>query len=66
MAKVQFHWESNTDIHSRQSSGIIDTVEEWGMREGEWEGMSEGEKDQVAEAWANDYIEIWWEEENNG
>lgn len=62
MAKVQFFIDNGANCQSTKTSGILDTVDDWGMEEGEWESMNEEEKYLMAHEWANDYIEIWFEE----
>ena len=60
--KVQFNVNSGANIYSTHESGWFDTVEELGMDEGEWEAMSDDEKYKEAEIWAENYLEIYYEE----
>lgn len=61
--KVRFNCDSGANIHSNRDSGWLDTVEDLGMAEGEWENMTDDEKFQETEIWANNYLAIWYEEE---
>ena len=61
--KVQFNVNSGANIHSNNSSGWLDTVEDLGMEAGEWEAMSDDDKWKEAEFWANERLEIYYEEE---
>lgn len=62
MAIVQFFVDNGANIHSKKSSPKRDTVKDLGLGEGEWEAMSDDEKYEMAQDWANEYIEVWWEE----
>lgn len=62
MAKIQFFCDNAANAFSTKSTGIIDTVEDWGMEKGAWESMTEDEKYEMAKEWASDYIEIWFED----
>jgi hypothetical protein len=59
--KIKLFCNSGANIHSTRTQ-IIDTVKNWGMAEGEWERLSEEEKHARAEEWANDRLEIGFEE----
>ena len=61
MAKVRFSVNNGANIHSCRSE-TIDTVKDLHLDEGEWENLDEDEKYQIAEEWANDKIEIYFEE----
>lgn len=61
MAKVKFFCNSGANIHSCRKQ-VVDTVKDLGLDEGEWESMSDEEKYKVAEEWAQDRLEIYWEE----
>jgi hypothetical protein len=63
MAKVRFFLNNGANIHSLRKSDLLDTVEDLGLDEGEWEGMSEDDKQKLAEEWAAEKIEIYFEEE---
>lgn len=43
--KVEFFLDSGANIHSCNKTGELDTVEDLGLEEGEWEQMSETERD---------------------
>lgn len=62
MAKVTFCCDSGANIHSCRKEKI-DTVEDLGLDEGEWEAMSEDDKYKTVEGWANDRLEIYWTDE---
>ena len=65
MAKVRFCLNSGANIHSTKTSQWFDTVEDLGLAEGEWEELDEDERYELAESWANDYLEIYYEEEES-
>ncbi|MFA5344804.1 MAG: hypothetical protein WC315_00820 [Candidatus Omnitrophota bacterium] len=60
--KVQFFCDSGANIHSCHKSGILDTVKDLGLDDDEWEALSDNEKYKLAEEWANNYLEIYFEE----
>lgn len=60
MAIVTFKCNSGANIHSGRKEKI-DTVNDLGMSENEWEEMSEDEKYKIVEEWAfNSGLEIFW------
>ena len=61
MAKVRFFCDSGANIHSCRDE-VIDTVEDWGLEEGAWEKLSDDEKWKVSDEWAQDRLEIGYEE----
>ena len=61
--KVQFYTDNGANIHSCRKSEWLDTVEDLGLEEGEWEKYSDDEKWVFAKDWADNYIEIGYEEE---
>lgn len=63
MAIVKFYCDSGANIHSCRDSGELDTVHDLGLEEGEWEAYSEDEKFEVTKEWANDGLEIYYEEQ---
>lgn len=63
MAKVRFNVNSGANIHSTKTSKWYDTVEDLGMAEGEWEGMSDDDKWMYTDKWAQQYLEIYYEED---
>jgi hypothetical protein len=63
MAKVQFTLDSGANIHSAKKSGWLDTVDDLGLSEGEWEDMlTDDEKWEMAEEWAFQHLAITFEE----
>ncbi len=61
MAIVQFNCDSGANIHSCKESGWLDTVEDLGLDEGEWEDYSDEEKEQMAKDWAYRSLAIYYE-----
>lgn len=61
--KVQFNVNSGANVYSTNKSGWFDTVEDLGYGEGEWESFSDDEKWEEANIWAQDHLEIYYEEE---
>lgn len=59
--KVKFSCDSGANIHSCRYQ-VLDTVEDLGLDEGEWEAMSEEDKYKIAEEWAWDRLEIYFED----
>ena len=59
--KVKFYCDSGANIHSCRED-TLDTVTDLGLEEGEWEVLSERERYQLAQEWANDRLEISYEE----
>lgn len=61
MAKLKFNCDSGANIKSCKSEDI-DTVDDLGLDEGEWEEMSEEDRYEVMLQWAYDGgLEIWAE-----
>ena len=62
--KVQFNVNSGANIHSNNESGWLDTVEDLGLAEGEWESLTDDEKyKETIEYWqAMGQPEIFYEE----
>ena len=63
MARVKFNLDSNANVHSCNDTGWLDTVEDCGLDEGEWEEYAEEEKYKFAEEWMVENISIWYDEE---
>lgn len=63
MAKIRFCCDSGANIHSCRRSSILDTVDDLGLKEGEWEKMSDEDKTKRAEEWAWERLEIYFEEQ---
>lgn len=62
MAIVKFNCNSGANIHSCRTSKI-DTVNDLGLDEGEWEAMSEEDRYKIVEEWAWDRLEIYYSED---
>ncbi len=62
MAMVRFCCDSGANIHSCRKSRMLDTVNDLGLADGEWETLSEDGKQALAEEWANNYLSIYYEE----
>lgn len=60
--KVTFCCNSGANIHSCRKE-TLDTVDDLGLEEGEWEKLSEDEKMKFVEDWANDRLEIFYTED---
>lgn len=59
--KVKFYCDSGANIYSRREA-TLDTVTELGLKEGEWETLDEDARFELVKEWANDYLELGWEE----
>ena len=59
--KVRFCCDSGANIHSCRSE-ILDTVEDLGFDEGEWETLSDDAKTSLLDDWAAARLEIYYEE----
>ena len=62
--KVKFNCDSGANIQSCRS-GILDTIKDLNLEEGEWETMSEEERFEMVKFWADDKLEIWYDELSN-
>ncbi len=61
--KVRFNVDSGANIHSNNDSEWFDVVEDFDLEEGEWEKYTDDQKWEFAKEWADERIEIWYEEE---
>ena len=61
--KVTFFCDNGANIHSCRKE-TMDTVDDLGFEEGEWEGLSNEEKQAVVTDWANEHLEIYFEEQS--
>ena len=61
MASVEFHIGIGIG-GDPFSSGTLDTVDDLGFDEGEWESLDEGAKDMVVYEWSQDWVDTWYEE----
>lgn len=59
MANVIFYCENGANCQSLRSQEI-DTVEDLGLDEGEWEGYTEEERNECVEEWAYERLEIFY------
>lgn len=62
MTTVTFCCDSGANIYSRREEEL-DTVEDLGMEEGEWERLDDDGRYKVVEAWAWERLEIYWKED---
>lgn len=63
MTKVKFWVDNGANIASARSETF--DVTKLGYTEDEWAALSEDDKFKEAEAWADNHIEIWYEEIND-
>ena len=63
--QVQFNLDSGANIHSNNKSGWLDTEEDLGLDEGEWEEMAYDERYAMAKDWADNYLDIGYEEKQD-
>ena len=61
--KVTFCLDNGANINSLRSQ-TFDTVKDLGMEEGGWEDMPEDSKYEMVQDWADNYIEVYFEESN--
>ena len=59
--KIKFFCNSGANIHSCRRE-TLDTVDDLGLQEGEWETLSDDEKDKMAEEWAWNKLEIGYDD----
>jgi hypothetical protein len=60
--RVKFCCDNGANIHSVRKD-TFDTERDFGITDEEWQEMSEEEKYKMVEEWANERINIWFEEE---
>jgi hypothetical protein len=58
--KVRFYCDSGANIHSCRDE-IVD-LNSWNISDEEWKNMSDDEKEQLAVDWANESLEIGYQE----
>lgn len=63
--KVKFYCDSGANIHSCRESDWLDVEEDLLFGYGEWEKLTDDEKYEIAVDWANNYLDIGYEEKNN-
>ena len=61
--KVQFFCDSGANIHSCKKSGWMDIEDLTGLTDDEWKELPEEEKYKMAQEWAENYLEIYFEEQ---
>lgn len=61
--KVKFICDSGANIHSARKE-TVDTVSDLGLEEGEWEKLTEEEKFSMVKEWADERLEIYWDDES--
>ena len=59
--KIKFYCDSGANIHSCNDSGWLDP-NDLGYEEGEWEKLSDDDKYREAEFWANERLDIGYQE----
>lgn len=59
--KVIFFCNSGANIRSKHDSGWLDTIDDLGYRDGEWEMLSDAKKHEEAKNWAYENgLEIYY------
>jgi hypothetical protein len=59
--KVRFNLDNGANMHSCRST-VVDTETDLGMAPGEWERMTEAQKQEEVQRWADQHIEVYYEE----
>jgi len=59
--KVRFYLDSGANIHSCRED-TFDTVEDFGLQQGEWEQMTEDEKMEYVDDWKCNYLDYGFQE----
>ncbi len=60
--KVKFVCDSGANIHSARTE-VVDT-EDYGYTDEEWLELSEEQKQEIVEEWANERLQVYFDEEN--
>ena len=60
--KVKFVCDSGANIHSARTE-VVDT-EDYGYTDEEWLELSEEQKQEIVEKWANERLQVYFDEEN--
>lgn len=60
--KVKFSLDNGANIHSCREQ-IIDIEKMYDLTDEEWIEMSDDDKYELVQEWANNYIEIYWEDQ---
>ena len=65
--KVTFNVDNGANIYSCKSSTFDlnkkSDAKAFGFTKEEWLGLSDSEKDEACHEWANQHLEIYWEEQ---
>ncbi len=65
--KVKFVCDSGANIHSARTE-VVDTevvdTEDYGYTDEEWLELSEEQKQEIVEEWANERLQVYFDEEN--
>ena len=59
--RVKFNCDSGANIHSNNSD-ILDVERDLRMTVEEWKAMSEEKKFEICNYWAQEKLQIWYEE----
>ena len=60
--KVKFVCDSGANIHSARTE-VVDT-EDYGYTDEGWLELSEEQKQEIVEEWANERLQVYFDEEN--
>ena len=60
--KVKFVCDSGANIHSARTE-VVDT-EDYGYTDEDWLELSEEQKQEIVEEWANERLQVYFDEEN--
>ena len=60
--KVKFVCDSGANIHSARTE-VVDT-EDYSYTDEEWLELSEEQKQEIVEEWANERLQVYFDEEN--
>ena len=60
--QVKFVSDSGANIHSARTE-VVDT-EDYGYTDEEWLELSEEQKQEIVEEWANERLQVYFDEEN--
>lgn len=59
--KIKVWCDSGANIHSCREE-TVDVEEDWGFSKEEWQSLTEDEKWKEVNIWANDHLDIGFEE----
>ena len=60
--KVKFVCDSGANIHSARTEVVV--TEDYGYTDEEWLELSEEQKQEIVEEWANERLQVYFDEEN--